>query len=421
MHTTISQVRKEMRDMTSREGIHYPCAAFYSHDGFGLGHLSRTVHLANRLRELEPDVDIHIITSSPAAHRVQSLHDFAWIKLPSVTKCGVERYRPHHLSMDLESVVALRAALLLRTVQHLRPDLLVVDHRPLGLKKEASPALNWLKAWSPKTRTVVGLRDIVDEARTVKSDWREQGIYDALDTLFDAVLVYGDRSVLDTTQAYDMPDSIRRKTRFVGYLGRGPVAQSREAVRQSLSLQDERLVVVHAGGGGDGTHLIETYLQAANLLPRDVHSLVVTGPLMDPVEQRRLQASAYKATITFVEYQHDLPSYVAAADLSISMGGYNTVCEVLSCGVPSIIVPRMFPRQEQYIRAQLLASRGLIRMVPPHSLSAQKLAEAVLDALDTAPTLSIPVALDGSARAASYLASLLRTPTGVATRAYARR
>lgn len=407
--------------MAQGEGYRRHCAAFYSHDGFGLGHLSRTVYLASRLRELEPEIDIHIITSSPAAYRLQALHDFAWIKIPSVTKVGVERYRPNNLSADLESVIALRSALLLSTMQHLRPDLVVVDHRPLGLKGEARPALQWLRQWMPQTSVVVGLRDVIDDARTVRFDWSEHGVYDALENLYDSVLVYGERSILDSTQMYAMPDSVRRKTRFVGYLGRHAVNQSREQVRRTLELNDERLVVVHAGGGGDGARLIAAYLEGAPMLPDDVHSLVVAGPLMDAAERRCLRDRAKGPRTTFVDYQEDLPSYVAAADLSISMGGYNTVCEVLSYGVPSIIVPRVFPRKEQYIRAQILASRGLIRIVRPYSLTPRTLAEAATDVLETPPPLSLPLGLDGGDRAASYLASLLPQPSVAEHSEYVRR
>ena len=393
--------------MTTREGRRRPYIAFYSHDGFGLGHLSRTLYLASQVRQLEPESDIHIITSSPAAHRVRELDDFAWVKLPSVTKTGVESYRPHRLSADLDSVITLRSTLLGSILQHLQPDLLVIDHRPLGLKREALPALQWLRDWSPHTRIVAGLRDVVDDLRTVRYDWHIQGVYEALENLFDYVLVYGDRSVLDSTQAYAMPEAVRRRTFFVGYLGRGPARKSRDVVRHSLGLTKERLVVVHAGGGGDGARLIETYLDAVRLLPSDVYSLVVAGPLMEPADQHRLHAKISKERVTFTDYQDDLASYVAAADLSVSMGGYNTVCEVLSAGVPSLVIPRIFPRKEQYIRAQRLESRGLLRLILPDSLCPDALSTAAARALERPHSASSPVRLDGGARAARFLHSLL--------------
>lgn len=51
------------------------------------------------------------------------------------------------------------------------------------------------------------------------------------------------------------------------------------------------------------------------------------------------------------------------------MGGYNSVCEVLSLGRPALIVPRVRPRAEQVIRAERLAAQGLIGMLHPDELS----------------------------------------------------
>ena len=41
------------------------------------------------------------------------------------------------------------------------------------------------------------------------------------------------------------------------------------------------------------------------------------------------------------------------------MGGYNTMCEILSLKKPALIIPRDNPRQEQLIRATVFKKRGL--------------------------------------------------------------
>jgi predicted glycosyltransferase len=45
------------------------------------------------------------------------------------------------------------------------------------------------------------------------------------------------------------------------------------------------------------------------------------------------------------------------------MGGYNTFCEVLSMDKRALIVPRIVPRQEQFIRASRAAALGLVSML----------------------------------------------------------
>ena len=42
------------------------------------------------------------------------------------------------------------------------------------------------------------------------------------------------------------------------------------------------------------------------------------------------------------------------------MGGYNTICEMLSFEKPALIVPRIQPRREQWIRVQKLSELGLM-------------------------------------------------------------
>jgi predicted glycosyltransferase len=58
----------------------------------------------------------------------------------------------------------------------------------------------------------------------------------------------------------------------------------------------------------------------------------------------------------------------------IAMGGYNTVCEVLSLGRPALIAPRTVPRAEQVLRAERLAARGLIDMIRPEDVTPDALA-----------------------------------------------
>jgi predicted glycosyltransferase len=46
------------------------------------------------------------------------------------------------------------------------------------------------------------------------------------------------------------------------------------------------------------------------------------------------------------------------------MGGYNTICEILTHGIPALIIPRETPRQEQLIRATCLNKLNLLDFLP---------------------------------------------------------
>jgi predicted glycosyltransferase len=87
-------------------------------------------------------------------------------------------------------------------------------------------------------------------------------------------------------------------------------------------------------------------------------------------------------------------SLIDAADLVVCMGGYNTVCEVLTLGKRAIVVPRVRPVQEQWIRAQRMAKRGLLRALHPDSLTPQALGALVRDELAAADRSSARPALN---------------------------
>jgi predicted glycosyltransferase len=101
--------------------------------------------------------------------------------------------------------------------------------------------------------------------------------------------------------------------------------------------------------------------------------------------------------VTFVEFEAELASRYAAADLVVSMAGYNTVCELLSCAMRAVLVPRSQPVGEQLLRARLLAARGLFDVVEPDDLRPDRLMSVVLRRLEQPPTPP-SVDLDGLAR-----------------------
>jgi predicted glycosyltransferase len=64
---------------------------------------------------------------------------------------------------------------------------------------------------------------------------------------------------------------------------------------------------------------------------------------------------------------------MAAAERVITMGGYNTTCEILSFQKPALIIPRIKPRQEQWLRATCLQQLGLVDVLHPNQVNAQNL------------------------------------------------
>jgi predicted glycosyltransferase len=133
---------------------------------------------------------------------------------------------------------------------------------------------------------------------------------------------------------------------------------------------------------------------------------MVTGPLMDPAEHDRLEALARRAGVAVRRVVPALRSHVALADCLVAMGGYNTTCDILSFGLPAVLMPRVGPSQEQALRAQRLAEWGVATVVGHGSDAEGRLAEAIATSLDRGTDARPPVALDGLERAIDVLDSI---------------
>jgi len=147
------------------------------------------------------------------------------------------------------------------------------------------------------------------------------------------------------------------------------------------------MIVVTAGGGGDGFKMMDTYIAMYETcrVP-EIKSILITGPFMPKEQRRHLAKRAKPFKIKVLPFYPRMEEMFGAADMVVSMGGYNTICEILSQGTPSLIIPRETPRMEQLLRAQALKKHQLIDFLPWPQLKADRLLEklvAVLGNLDS--------------------------------------
>src|SRR5262249_17415227 len=128
------------------------------------------------------------------------------------------------------------------------------------------------------------------------------------------------------------------------------------------------------GGGQDGDRLAEAFAESE--LPPDAYGIIVTGPFMSgQTRQRLLERAAANPRLRVLSFITEPTKLVDRAERVIAMGGYNTVCEVLSFQKRALIVPRVKPRREQIIRAERLMSLGLIDMLEVEHLNPRALSE----------------------------------------------
>ncbi len=354
----------------------------YSHDSFGLGNIRRMLAICEYLLDNVPTLSILILSGSPVLHSFRMHPGLDYIKLPCLGRDRFGKLSAKYLTTEVDETVKLRSNLIKAVIADFQPDLILVDKKPYGLSGELKPTLDYLKVFLPKTKLVLLLRDILDTPEKTIRDWHKYEYYQAIDSFYDKILVVGMPEIFDLTTEYQFPPSIKKKVSYCGYIRRKPGLKPAHLIRQELQLQPEdKLVLVTPGGGGDGYRLVNNYLLGlAHVPPREsIKSLIVCGPEMPLSQRQELEELAQRyPQVQTMEFSDDLASYMEAADATVSMGGYNTVCELLSYSKRAVVVPRNKPVEEQLIRAEKMAQFGLFKTVHPEHLTPTSLIEAVL-------------------------------------------
>src|SRR5918994_4124156 len=354
----------------------------YSHDTFGLGHLRRCRTIAHALVERHKDLSVLILSGSPIIGSFDFRSRVDFVRIPGVIKLRDGEYTSLNLHIDIEEMLAMRASIIRHTAEIFNPDLFIVDKEPLGLRGEVLETLQLLK--SRGTPLVLGLRDVMDEPSALAPEWERKKVLPALDKLYDELWVYGLPQICDPLEGIKVPPSVRRKMVYTGYLERSASPDA-----DLPDMPEDPFILVTPGGGGDGEDMVDWVLRAYEADRKLPHrALIVLGPFMNRELQNEFLARA--AALPMVEaltFESQLESLMAKASGVVAMGGYNTFCEILSFDKKALIVPRMVPRLEQFIRASRAQELGLVSMLPDDGI---RDAHAMATALRQLPQQQAP-------------------------------
>ena len=268
------------------------------------------------------------------------------------------------------------------------PDLILVDHNPMGLKGELRKSLAWVRDHAPRCQIILGMRDIIDEPESVLATWASDNTHQVLENIYDWIFIYGTPKVFDPVSEYRFGPKARAHSSFTGFItGSNP----HDAVASELQPRGEaqhgltKNIFVTVGGGEDGSEIIDTYLRMQSKFGNelDIDTTIVTGPFCPPETQAAFGRAVRSLRVDIKEFSPDISSNLRSADLVISMGGYNTVTELLSLGRRALIIPRIYPRTEQLLRARKLSALGVINFLSPDRLTPEFLCETISSLLSS--------------------------------------
>ncbi len=377
----------------------------YSHDTFGLGHLRRCRTIAHSLVENFQGLSVLIISGSAIAGAFDFRARVDFVKIPSVIKLRNGEYTSLAGHIDIGDTIRMRESIIRHTAETFRPDIFIVDKEPMGLHGELTDTLEYLK--SEDTTLILGMREVMDSPRLLASEWERKDLVKKVDETYDHIWVYGPENFYDPMTGIDIPMSMRSRIEFVGFLKR---QTSTHQVRTRKNKNEYLLVTT--GGGGDGIELIQSVMAAYEQSDELNHkALVVLGPYMPSKERKDFLERGKKIdNMKVIDFDSRLEELISGAKAVVSMGGYNTFCEILSFDKPALIVPRTVPREEQLLRAQRAAELDMTDMlVPEDADNPQKMAAALLRLLarDKPSERGINIKLDGLQNLSTQVESIM--------------
>lgn len=332
----------------------------YSHDTFGLGHLRRCRTIAHSLVQDYRGMMVLIISGSQIAGAFDYRSRVDFVKIPSVIKLRNGEYTSLSEHIDVKDTIEMRRSIIQHTAKSFQPDIFIVDKEPMGLRGEIEDTLAYLK--SQGTTLVLGLRDVMDAPHLLQAEWQRHDVMAKIDRFFDHIWVYGPPDFYDPLTGLDVPQSVRDRMKFVGFLER-----SAHGNKTSQNQPEGEYILVTTGGGGDGADLINdvmnAYLHDPGLPER---ALVVLGPYMTADLRAEFTRKGQSIPqIEVIDFDTRMEELIAGSKAVVGMGGYNTYCEILSFDKPALIVPRVIPREEQLLRASRAAELGMVDMLLP--------------------------------------------------------
>lgn len=378
-----------------------PIVLFYVQHLVGVGHLFRARHVVQAM--VAAGLEVHLISGGMPVPGFDvpgtTIH-----QLPPVM-CRDGDFRTL-LQEDGSPVGAQlkksRCRQLLTIYDEIRPSALITEAFPFGRRQmrfELDALLERARSAVPSPVIICSVRDILQAGSKPE---RVRETVDAVNAVFDHVLVHGDPAFASLEMTFPLADEIAGKVKYTGLVaGPGedlPVWTGNEGGE----------ILVSVGGGAEGHELLSAAVGARPITnAKNHHWRVLTGPNLAVRWQDRF-SSGVSDGITVEPNRPDFPTLLANCALSVSQAGYNTAVNIIQCACRSVLVPYAAHGQtEQSVRARRMQHLGLAKMVDPENLSPASLAEAIDAAMEAPPPRPGGIALNGAQTSARLVARWL--------------
>jgi predicted glycosyltransferase len=380
--------------------------SYYCQHVLGIGHFHRSLEICRAIARHHPTT---LIVGGPPV-----TVDHPGIQVLRLPGLQMDRtfstMVPCDADLSLEAVKTARKNQLFAHFQDHRPDFFITELYPFGRKAfrfELDPLLQAINEGSlPDCLCYCSVRDILVEKKTGRKKFEQRAVA-LINAYFDGILVHADPEIITLNETFSRLDDIHIPLHYTGFVTKSEPAPEkyggREQIREKLALSPaDALIVASIGGGNVGSELLYAAIQAFQILETSLsaHLQIFCGPYCDAQTYRALQASNRK-NITIERFTDHFPTWLAAADLSISMAGYNTCMNLVQTGIPALVYP-FKQNREQRLRAEKLARKAPMTILAETDLKPGLFAGAMRRQLNR-PRFSADIKLNGAEETARQL------------------
>jgi len=379
-----------------------PTLLFYCQHAMGMGHLVRSLALADALAQ---SFRVVLLNGGELPGCLSFPQSIEIVNLPPLRLADGQLVSCDNRYSVTQAQDA-RLERILRLFRWLRPEILLIELYPFGRKKfefELLPLLETAKTHSRFAPLIVcSLRDILVSSRSDQQK-HEQRVVATANRWFDAILVHSDPGFACLEESFDPRPRLTPTVHHTGF-----VVGNRQKLPRDRSTNGP--IVVSAGGGHYGFQLLSSAIEAHALLS-ETESLtmkVVAGPFLPEAQWKDLCVTADgRRGVTLVRSVPDLYSELSQARASISQCGYNTAMEIVQAQVPALVVPFADRGEdEQLKRARRLEALGAIWVLEQKEMRPERMAEEIRKLINFQPRTAL-LNFDGALRSTEVLYDLL--------------
>jgi len=339
---------------------------FYCQSLVGLGHLTSSLLV---IRELLKHADVDLIHGGQTIPVWPEHGGFRHLRLPTILIDSEtdELYVPDS-DCSIQALWAARSA----AIEHFVNwpyDAVIVEFFPFGrrrLKKEILGLFRAVRQACGPVPIFSFVREILVPAPLDAEQRMVQLVQDHIHTIF----VRGDPEVVRFEETFSLTDAIANRLVYTGYVSPPPPAQWPVRLKR---------IMVSQGGGEIGRVVLQAAIQAAPLL-LDYHFLVVASSRASEPEIGELRSLVESPNVEVVTFLSEFQENLLNSALSVSLGGDNTMMDVISTRTPALAFP--YPgNSEQALRITKLSDKGFVFPLTTDDLTPKRFSAKIKETL----------------------------------------